>query len=84
MRHFVQQREQLLERSVEAGRVGAGADHHLKARKGHDEEPGDGTPARWPASTSVFRIYSFRVCGVQPILVATDTTAAHREGCSRS
>jgi hypothetical protein len=43
-----------------------------------------GTPARMPLSTSVFLVHSFSVCAVQPILLATDAIAAHREGCSCS
>ena len=43
-----------------------------------------GTPARLPLSTSLFLIHSFSVCAVQPIFEATETIAAHRDGCSCS
>src|SRR5262245_42708010 len=43
-----------------------------------------GTPARLPLSTSAFFTHSRSVCAVQPILVAIETTAAHRDWCSCS
>src|SRR4051794_30545849 len=43
-----------------------------------------GTPARVPLSTSFFLTHSLSVCAVQPILPATELTAAHLDGCSFS
>ena len=42
------------------------------------------TPARLPASISAFFSHSFSECAEQPILVAIDTIACQREGCSAS
>src|SRR5690606_28488352 len=46
------------------------------------------TPARLPLSTSAFLDHALRVCAEPPILPATDTTAAQRDGysppCSRT
>jgi len=39
-----------------------------------------GMPARRPLSTSALLPHAFRVCGVQPILAAIDTTACQRGG----
>ncbi len=39
-------------------------------------------PARSPLSISSRLTQSFSVCGVQPIIGAIDSTAAHSEGCS--
>ncbi|AAW59662.1 DNA polymerase III alpha subunit (plasmid) [Gluconobacter oxydans 621H] len=43
-----------------------------------------GTPARLPVSTSAFLTHSFSVCAEQPILLAIDTIAVQRDGCSPS
>jgi hypothetical protein len=40
-----------------------------------------GMPTRRPLSTSAFLTHSRRVCGVQPIFAAIDTTACQRDGC---
>src|SRR5690625_3491191 len=42
------------------------------------------TPGLMPESTSILLIHVSRVCGVQPILAATDCTAAQRDLCSCS
>jgi hypothetical protein len=42
------------------------------------------SPARVPLSTSALFTHSFSDCAVQPILVAIELTAAHRDRCSFS
>lgn len=44
-------------------------------------EPIDGTPACFPVSTSRVLTHSFSICAEQPIFSATETVAAHRDGC---
>src|SRR6476620_7657355 len=43
-----------------------------------------GTPARLSPSTSAFFTHSFSVCPEQPILLAINSMAAQRDGCSCS
>src|SRR5262245_56819800 len=44
----------------------------------------DGTPDRLSLAPSDLLTHSLSVCGVQPILPAIDTIAAHRDACSNS